>query len=90
MFAARRFVVSGRVQGVGCRYFVKDEAGREGLYGWVRNLHDGRVEAVVEGDSEALDRLEARLRRGPASAHVAGVVSEPEPPSGRVTGFEIR
>ena len=90
MLAARRFIVSGRVQGVGFRYFVKDAADREGLHGWVRNLHDGRVEALVEGGPEALDRLEVTLRRGPASARVARVVSEAEPPSGQATGFEIR
>jgi acylphosphatase len=44
---ARRFLVSGRVQGVGFRWFVKQTAEREGVTGWVRNLHDGRVEALV-------------------------------------------
>ena len=90
MFAARRFLVSGRVQGVGFRWFVKDAARLEGLLGWVRNLPDGQVEAVVEGEADALDRLEATLKRGPASARVARVVSEPVAPSGRARDFEIR
>ena len=57
-------MVSGRVQGVGFRYFTQDIARREGLTGIVRNLADGRVEVVAEGDDESLTRLEAALRRG--------------------------
>lgn len=90
VLAARRFVVSGRVQGVGFRFFVKEAAGQEGLQGWVRNLPDGQVEACIEGDADALDRLEGKLQRGPASARVARVVSEPVAPSGRARDFEIR
>jgi acylphosphatase len=90
MSSARRFIVSGRVQGVGFRFFVKEAASREGLQGWVRNLPDGQVEAVVEGDADALDRLERTLQRGPASSRVARVVSEPMTPSGRSRDFEIR
>jgi acylphosphatase len=90
MSPARRFVVSGRVQGVGFRYFVQHAASRDGLRGWVRNLPDGQVEAVAEGDAAALDRLEATLRRGPASARVARVFTEPDTPSGEARDFEIR
>ena len=90
MLAARRFVVSGRVQGVGFRFFVKESADREGLHGWVQNLPDGEVEALVEGDADALDRLEGTLRRGPASARVTSVRTEPETPSRNVRGFQIR
>ena len=50
MRVARRFVISGRVQGVGFRWFVHDAASREGVTGWVTNLFDGRVEAFVEGE----------------------------------------
>ena len=50
MRVARRFVVSGRVQGVGFRYFTQETAQREGATGWVRNLPDGRVELQVTGD----------------------------------------
>jgi acylphosphatase len=66
MRVARRYVVSGRVQGVGFRYFTQDTARREGLSGVVRNLPDGRVEAVAEGDHASLERFEAALRHGPA------------------------
>jgi acylphosphatase len=90
MLVARRFVVSGRVQGVGFRYFVEDAARREGVRGWVRNLHDGRVEAEVEGDEDAVVRLEHAIRRGPPGARVERVVVEHETPTGQPGGFEIR
>jgi acylphosphatase len=90
MRVARRFVVSGRVQGVGFRYFTQDTARREGLSGVVRNLADGRVEAVAEGDDESLDRFEAALRRGPASARVDHIEVDAIPPSGRHGGFRVQ
>lgn len=71
--------MSGRVQGVGFRYFVQDRALELGLRGWVRNLPDGSVEAAAAGPPEALDRLEARLRQGPARARVDRMVPF-EPP----------
>jgi acylphosphatase len=73
MKIARRFVVSGRVQGVGFRWFTQDTARREGAMGWVRNLPDGRVEAVVEGESEAVTRVERAIRSGPRGARVEKV-----------------
>jgi acylphosphatase len=90
MRAARRIVVTGRVQGVGFRVFAEAAAAREGIDGWVRNLPDGRVEAVIEGEQDAVDRVESRLRRGPPLARVEHVVVEDHPPSGRATGFSIR
>ena len=90
MLVARRFLVSGRVQGVGFRFFVEWAARHEGVSGWVRNLPDGRVEAFAEGDSEAVDRVEGKIRRGPSSARVAEVRCFDEPPEGRAAGFEIR
>lgn len=89
MIVARRFYISGRVQGVGFRYFVQDHAAVEGVHGYVRNLPDGRVEALVEGDEESVLRVERALRRGPSSAHVEAVVVEPVVPTGRATGFEV-
>ena len=83
-------MISGRVQGVGFRWFVHDAAAREGVHGWVRNLPDGTVEAFLEGDVESVDRLEAALRRGPAAARVDEFTTEEHAPSGRATGFEIR
>ena len=81
MRVARRYLVSGRVQGVGFRYFAQDMARREGLSGLVRNLSDGRVEAVAEGDRESLERFEAALRRGPSHARVESVEIDSVPPS---------
>ena len=90
MRVARRYVIAGRVQGVGFRWFTHDAAAREGVHGWVRNLADGRVEVVVEGDAESVDRVEAAVRRGPSQARVERVEVEEHAPSGRITGFEIR
>lgn len=90
MIVARRFLIGGRVQGVGFRVFTEWTAAREGVHGYVRNLPDGRVEALVEGDQEAVDRMELALRRGPAAARVETFDVEPAAPSHRATGFLIR
>lgn len=66
----RRWIVQGRVQGVGFRWFVWREAERLGLGGFARNLRDGTVEVVSQGPDEALERLEAALRRGPTGSRV--------------------
>ena len=90
MVVARRFLIAGSVQGVGFRFFASDRARVEGVHGYVCNREDGRVEAVVEGDEEAVDRVERALRRGPAGAHVESVTVETMAPSGRPIGFSIR
>jgi acylphosphatase len=90
MLVARRFLISGRVQGVGFRFFVDARATAEGVHGWVRNLPDGRVEALLEGDKDSVDRVEAALWRGPSGAVVEDVAWEAAAPSGRATGFSIR
>jgi acylphosphatase len=90
MIVARRFLISGRVQGVGFRFFVEARARTEGVHGWVRNLPDGRVEAALEGDEASVDRVEAALWRGPSGAVVDDVTVEAAVPSGRTTGFSIR
>jgi acylphosphatase len=90
MIVARRFVIGGRVQGVGFRLFAQDAAAVEGVHGYVRNLDDGRVEAVVEGDQESVDRVERALRRGPSGARVESFDVQPAAPSHRATGFHIR
>jgi acylphosphatase len=69
----RRWIVQGRVQGVGFRWFVWREAERLGLGGFARNLRDGTVEVVSQGPDDALDRLEQALRRGPSGARVDAV-----------------
>jgi acylphosphatase len=89
MRVARRYVVSGRVQGVGFRYFTQDTALREGVTGWVRNLADGRVEALVEGDGEAVTRVERALRSGPRGARVEHVSVDDEDPTGMYTTFSV-
>ena len=89
MVVARRFVISGRVQGVGFRYFTYEQGRREGVSGVVRNLPDGRVEVEVEGDSESVERVERAIRRGPPGARVRDVVTHVLEPSGRASEFRI-
>jgi acylphosphatase len=89
MRVARRFVVSGRVQGVGFRYFAQDVARREGVTGTIRNLDDGRVEAIAEGEADAVDRFEMAMHRGPSHARVTGVECESLVPRGRYVGFVV-
>jgi len=84
MTRASRFIVSGRVQGVGFRAFVADAARAERIGGWVKNLPDGRVEVHAEGDAEAVGRLEWRLWQGPSLARVDDVESEDVVPGGAV------
>ncbi|HWW82220.1 MAG TPA: acylphosphatase [Vicinamibacterales bacterium] len=90
MRVARRFVISGRVQGVGFRYFTEAVAQREGIHGWVKNRPDGCVETLAEGESVAMARFEDAIRRGPHGARVARVEVEDGVPSGRETGFTIQ
>jgi acylphosphatase len=71
--AAYRYLVSGRVQGVGYRYHAMRAADALGVTGFVRNLVDGRVEVVGEGPEEVLAEFEQRLRQGPAFAAVDAV-----------------
>jgi len=74
---ARRYLVSGIVQGVGFRYFARDQAERLHLHGFVRNLRDGRVEVYAIGSPERLARLRAILERGPCGAVVQNVAEHP-------------
>jgi acylphosphatase len=85
---AKHLIISGRVQGVGFRYSMAEEAERLGATGWVRNRRDGTVEAVIEGQPAVVDALLAWARRGPPSARVTDVsVSEAE---GSFERFEMR
>jgi len=70
MRVGRRYVVSGRVQGVGFRAFTQTAAVREGVRGWVENRPDGSVAIGAEAEPEALDRFERHIRRGPPGARV--------------------
>jgi acylphosphatase len=86
---ARKFLISGRVQGVGFRWFAQTAAEHEGVHGWVRNLPDGRVEVQAEGDAEAVERFERALRHGPRGARVDEVDVDALTPTGRDTGFSV-
>jgi len=90
MLIARRFLVTGRVQGVGYRFFTLTAGRREGINGWVRNLPDGRVEIVGEGDAEAMERFERAIRQGPSGARIEQVEVDAAIPSERVSGFNVR
>jgi acylphosphatase len=90
MIVARRYMITGRVQGVGFRYFTETAAAREGILGWVRNTADGRVEVHAEGDAESIERFERKIRHGPPHARVERVDVDDTSPSGREGGFTIR
>jgi acylphosphatase len=85
----RRLVVHGMVQGVGFRWSMAREADRRGARGWVRNRDDGAVEAVVEGEDDAVAAVVAWARRGPAGAAVTDVDVHDEAPE-HLGSFEIR
>jgi acylphosphatase len=87
--AARRIVVSGRVQGVFYRNWTVAEARALGLSGWVRNLLTGDVEILAQGPEEAIAALVERCRSGPPDARVAGVDVE-EAAEEPLSGFEKR
>ena len=70
---AKHLVISGRVQGVGFRYSMLEQAERLGVTGWVRNRRDGTVEAAVDGAADAVDAIVAWARRGPRGASVTDV-----------------
>ena len=84
----RRVVVQGRVQGVFFRDSTRRLAERHGVAGWARNNYDGTVEAVFEGEPEAVKRLLAFVSEGPRGAEVEGVETAEEEPEG-LAGFRI-
>ena len=91
---ARRYLISGQVQGVGYRFFVVRVARELGLKGWVRNLPDGRVEAYAVGPAKRLEDFESQLRKGPPAGEVRGVEVEDATYNttldARIEGFDIR
>ena len=89
MLVGRRYVVKGRVQRVGFRFFVEEAARRERIDGYVRNQHDGSVEVVAEGDVDAMQRFEMALRRGPSGARVDDVEMMSVEPTSRFAGFRV-
>jgi acylphosphatase len=86
---ARRFVISGRVQGVGFRAFTQDAAHSIGVTGWARNLDDGGVEVHANGTLRQLDDFESRLRQGPRWSEVRSVTIV-EVEASDASGFHIR
>ena len=85
---AKHLVISGRVQGVGFRYSMSEEAERLGITGWVRNRRDGTVEAALDGAADAVDAILAWARRGPRGANVTEVEVSEIP--GTFERFELR
>jgi acylphosphatase len=80
MIVARKFFISGAVQGVGYRFFAQRAAARHQVLGYVRNLEDGRVEALVEGKSDAVEGFKNELLTGPTYSkveHIEELVLEP-------------
>jgi acylphosphatase len=86
---ARRFIVRGRVQGVGFRWFVEREAHTLGIAGWVRNNPDSSVEVLAQGSKEQLAGLRSRLREGPRAARVDDVEEFDTAPISEMSTFRI-
>jgi acylphosphatase len=83
-------LIAGAVQGVFYRAFTRNVAVKLGLHGWVRNLFDGRVEAVFEGSRELIEQAVRDCRRGPEGSYVSNIDLKWEPYTGTERGFEIR
>ncbi len=86
---ARRFIVRGRVQGVGFRWFVEREAHTLGIAGWVRNNRDGSVEVLAQGTRDQISGLRSRLREGPRAARVDDVEESEAPAAAGINSFRI-
>lgn len=89
MSIARKFLISGEVQGVGYRYFAQRAAARHQVVGYVRNLPDGRVEAFAEGPRESVEAFLHDLATGPSWAAVANVEEINLEPTGTYSSFRI-
>ncbi len=89
MKIARRLIISGRVQGVGFRYFAQRAAARHRIYGYVRNLEDGRVEAHAEGSVEQVKGFAEDLAAGPTHSQVSGVEELVAEATGHYSSFRI-
>jgi acylphosphatase len=90
MMRSLHCLVSGRVQGVGYRAFVLEQAYDLGLTGWTKNLPSGQVEALAQGSSDALEEFVRRLRKGPSWARVDTVEASEEPVGEAYKDFQVR
>jgi len=89
MIIARKFLISGQVQGVGFRYFAQRSAARHQVRGYVRNCEDGRVEALAEGPAKAVEEFKHDLAAGPSYSQVEHMEETVLEPSGRYPTFRI-
>ena len=85
-----RLAIAGRVQGVGFRYSMREQAARLGVGGWVRNRRDGSVEALVQGEAHSVEALVAWARGGPPGAQVTSLRCEPAQGEPACSAFELR
>ena len=90
MKEARHLIIHGKVQGVGFRFFATRVARRLGLKGWIENQRDGSVEAMVEGESEAIEEWLGELREGPRFAEVVKIDQQRKEFSGRLGDFDVK
>jgi acylphosphatase len=86
----RRVLISGVVQGVSFRYYTRNAARNHDVYGWVRNLPDGKVEAVFEGEKENVEAMVVWCHTGPPHGRVDAVKVLDEPHKGEFTDFDVR
>jgi acylphosphatase len=86
---ARKFLISGRVQGVGFRYFVQRSSAKHQVRGYVRNLDDGRVEVLAEGNAKAVEEFRFDLAAGPTHSRVGEIEEIVLEPSGLYPSFRI-
>lgn len=89
MTIARRLFISGEVQGVGYRFFAQRSAARYQVRGYIRNLADGRVEALVEGSEKAVNSFKLDLAAGPTNSRVGQIEEIVLDPSGHYSAFRI-
>lgn len=86
---ARRFIISGRVQGVAFRYFTQRVACSLSITGWVRNLYNGDVETLAQGTEEAMDAFYLKIKEGPPAARVLDINISDVPHDPSIIGFRI-
>lgn len=86
---AKRYIISGQVQGVGFRWFARKHATLLSIQGWVRNKNDGSVEVWAEGSTQTLEEFENRLKTGPLGARVHSIQVGEVQPMGTFRGFDI-